>query len=190
MGSFYTNFTVRYDDHFAVADALRSIGRTAYVAPAVNGYTVVFDCESDMQDVAAIENVGLHLSRVLETAVLGILNHDDDILCYFLFRFGQWFDSYNSCPSYFDDSCDAGTTEFDAGKLCEAFGCTQNTESVKAILQNASDGEEGYVFAMDQHRDLVNALGLPDLAVGLGYNYIESGDLADDPDVASLIRIE
>jgi hypothetical protein len=180
MGNFYTNFTARSADRDAVVSTLSTIGRVAYVTPPNNGNTMVYDRQSDEQDFSAIELVGTRLSLDLDAPVLAILNHDDDILCYWLFQSGQLVDEYNSCPSYFDEMSEepAGPTECDAQKLCDAFGCSQDADRVNAILQKSSF-DDGYVFAVDRHGELVNALGLPDAAVGTGYNYIENGELPE-----------
>jgi hypothetical protein len=178
MGNFYTNFTARTPDRDAVIDTLRDMGRTAYIAPTSNGNTVVYDRECDDQSFDAIEKLGTELSSALNAPVLAILDHDDDILFYWLFESGQLIDDYNSCPSYFDEMADpSGPSGFDAVKLCAAFGCRQNVNRVAEILQKSSFDEDGYVFAMERHQDLAEALELPDWGVGTGYCSIEIGEL-------------
>lgn len=127
MGNFYTNFTARSSDHNAVVEILTKAGRTAYVAPAINGNTVFYDRDSDEQDFKAIRDVGIRVSLELEAPVLAILNHDDDILCFWLFETGEITDGYNSRPSYFDESSeDEGPTACDTQKICRAFACPQD----------------------------------------------------------------
>lgn len=190
MGNFYTNFTVRSADRDAVVDTLRAMGRTAYVAPVSNGNTVLYDRECDDQSFDAIEKVGTELSSALNAPVLGILDHDDDILCYWLFESGQLTDEYNSCPSYFDEIADpSGPSEFDAAKLCAAFGCHQKVDRVAKVLQKSSFDEDGYVFAMERHQDLAEALELPDWGVGTGYGSIENGELPPTLSERDLIQI-
>lgn len=191
MGNFYTNFTVRSADRDAVIVALGNMGRVAYVAPVDNGNTVVYDRQSDEQDLSAIEQVGTRLSLELNAPVLAILNHDDDILCYWLFQSGQLVDEYNSCPSCFHEASEepSGPTKCDAQKLCDAFGCPQNADRVEAILQKSSFDDDGYVFEVDRHSDLVNALALSDYAVGMGYDYIEDGELPEGLKQDDLVHI-
>jgi hypothetical protein len=38
---------------------------------------------------------------------------------------------------------------------------------------------DDYVFAVERHSDLAEALGLPAFSVGLGYNYIQEDDLPE-----------
>lgn len=191
MGSFYTNFTVRSDDRERVAQSLRKMGCVAYFA-AGGRDTVVYDRECDDQIVESIVNVGTTLSHDLDATALAILNHDDDILCYWLFRSGQLIDEYNSCPSYFDeDDFDESLTpsEFDAAQLCAQFGCPQSVDRVSEILKKSVLDEGGYVFASERHHALAKALGLPDCSVGFGYSYIENGQLPSGLSDGDLTRI-
>ena len=52
-------------------------------------------------------------------------------------------------------------------------------DDVEAILRRPSSGddEDGYVFAMDRHADLVKTLGISELAIGLGFDYVGRGEL-------------
>jgi hypothetical protein len=102
MGNFYTNFTLKTSDAVGVVATLKKASRSALVSPAADGYVVVFDEAADQQDTDAIEEVGILLSGQRSCPVLAILNHDDDILCYWLFNDGQRIDAYNSCPDYWD----------------------------------------------------------------------------------------
>ncbi len=120
MGNFYVSFTVKIDDSDLVAEALRQAGREAYVSPSLNNYVLVADADADRQDPAAIEQVGKLLSTRLEKPVLAILNHDDDILHYWLFEKGQVIDKYDSAPGYFsgeDNPPSGGNAEL----LCSTF---------------------------------------------------------------------
>ena len=191
MGSFYTNITVRTADTDSVAAAVRQAGRTALIAPPENGATVVFDEASEEQDVEVLRTLAQHLARVCKCPALAILNHDDDVLVYLLYDAGKLVDEYNSAPGYFDADADPDTPPSggDAERLTEAFGVPDRSDDVERILRTDGTDDDEFVFAMDRHRALVMTLGLPDTAVGTGFNYLEEGELPEGLDVAALRRV-
>jgi len=188
MGSFYTNYTLRGPSQFAVAAALT--GRTALVTPSEAGCVVVFDETSEEQDAEGMAELASTLSRRFRCSVLGIVNHDDDILSYQLYQAGALEDEYDSCPNYFDpDAEPVDPSGGDAAKLCAAFGSDQVAE-VEAILRRSGWDEDGYTFEVERHEDLMLALGLPLYGVGAGYHYISRGELPDGLTVGDLRRVE
>jgi hypothetical protein len=182
MGSFYVNFTVKAEDPESVAQTLRRAGRKAFVSPDLSGYVVVTDQEADEQNPEAIQQVGELLSGALKTSVLAVLNHDDDILCYWLFENGSTTDEYNSAPGYFTGE-DVQPSGGDAGRLCSVFGRKDALAEIKNILM-----DQGYIFVLDRHEALTNALELPAASVGFGFSYLEAGDAPEGIDPASLIQ--
>jgi hypothetical protein len=185
MGNFYVNFSVKRDDPRRVAGALARAKCKACITPPSNGYVVVVEEQADTQDNKAIERIGALLSREADAPVLAVLNHDDDILCYWLFEDGRLSDSYNSCPDYFGEpdlaDSDAGG---DAQRLCEALSVPSAAAAVDGILRG-----DDYVFAMERHAALAEALGLPGHSVGLGYRYVEDGQSPEGLDPVQLIRV-
>jgi hypothetical protein len=186
VGNFYANFTVRSQEPEAVARALA--GRNALVTPATNGCVVVFEETSDAFDLQATAEIAAHLSLTLKCAVLAVANYDDDVLCYQLFETGKQVDTYDSCPGYFDGSPSAkdGTSGGEGRLLCAAFGVS-NPEVIDTILR-APEGDGGYTFAVDRHHDLFAALRLPDFGVGIGYRYLEQGELPEGLRAEELLR--
>jgi hypothetical protein len=186
MGNFYVNFTVKRDDPRRIAEALRREGRKAVVTPPVNGYVVVYEEESDSQDTEAIEKVGALLSRGADAPVFAVLNHDDDVLCYWLFQQGRVTDAYNSCPDYFGEPGEGDASSGgDANLLREALSASCSTAELEAILRGDDD-----VFAFDRHAKLVEALGLPACSVAAGYRYIvENEEIPEDLDPDQLIHV-
>ena len=178
MGSFYTNITLRTDHHDAVVEALHDLHRDAFVSPLDKGCVVVFDRKCEDQDVDTLKQLGGALSTRLKCPALAILVHDDDILVYELYDGGKLLDEYNSSPRYFDSGPGEEPEGGDASALGKAFGVA-NTSGIEEILQTprAGGGDEGYVFEYERHEALVEALGIPAIAVGAGYNYIEEGDV-------------
>jgi hypothetical protein len=183
VGNFYVNFTTRGPDQSAVADALRAARRKGFIAPTTGGLTVFFDEQADTQDDSIVKALGSQVSRDLDAPVLAVLNHDDDILCYWLFTGGKLVDEYNSCPGYFTGG-DAAPTGGDAQKLCAAFAVPAQVQEVQTILRN-----QDYVFALERHHALAALLQHPLDYICLGYRYIEEGEGPDGPDNAGLLRI-
>ena len=183
MGNFYTNFTLKTSDAAGVVNSLRAASRSAFVSPATEGYVVVFDEAADQQDTDVIVKTGKLLSEQLRCAVLAILNHDDDILCYWLFDGGQRVDAYNSAPDYWDNAADTDRGG-DTLLLCRTLGVPEAVDDAKSILH-----DHEYAFAVEQHAALVAALRLPEWTVGGGFNYIQERETPDGLTIESLIRI-
>lgn len=176
MGNFYTNVTVRGVDRDALITALSA--RRTYVF--VDGPdAVVFDAECEEQDPALLARLGAELSRVLEAPTLSVLNHDDDVLLVFLHDKGALVSEYNSSPGYFDGR-DEPPEGVDAEALCAAFEAEDAT-----YIENAL--REPGAFALERHAALVEALALPDAAVGSGYTYIASGEMPQGVEDGELI---
>jgi hypothetical protein len=184
MGSFYVNFSVKDAEQKQVADALDRRGRRAIVSPAVGGYVVAYDEEAESQSTSSILAVGGLLSREMGRPVLATLNHDDDILCYWLFECGEVVDSYNSNPGAFEE--EPGAPPWQAGdpeKLCASLRPGADATAVEEVLR----GE--YIFAVERHERLAEILGLPSWSVGYGYTYVANGELGDELDVNRLIQV-
>lgn len=185
MGNFYVNFTVKCDDPLRCASVLKQAGRKAVITPPLNGTLVVFEEESDSQDPQAIEAVGALLSRGLSAPVLGVLDHDDDILAYWLFEDGRLSDTYDSHPDYFNHTAKRPPAGGDAQRLCAAFSVPAAAPRVDAILRDAN----GYLFAVERHEALVAALGLPEYALGMGYEYLSRDECPEELDPDQLIHV-
>jgi hypothetical protein len=172
LGSFYTSHTVRGPSQAQLLEWLR--GRPAYVSECERGQVVVLDAACEEQDLEVLANFASRLSKEFCSPVLAVMNHDDDILYFELYEDGKKIDAYDSSPGYFDvDSESDAPTGGDAALLCRTFGATDH-EQVEASLR----GE--YDFAVERHRDLAVALGLPLCAVGLGYEYVSKGESSPD----------
>jgi len=223
MGNFYTNITVKVPDSKAVLRELQKLGRKAYVSDGVDGCVVVFDEACEQQDEQELRSLGATLSGRFGAAALALLNHDDDVLMYFLFEAGAEIDSYNSSPNYFDGEPTAPSGG-DAEKLSRGFDKAVASNKVDQILHDEG-GEElresnkelatlvaeqqakfiqqfqgqpellkqleqtfakkngrGFAFEVERHEALVNALGLPECAVGNGYNYLNQGEKSGELD--------
>lgn len=174
MGNFYVNHTLRMTDREKIGDAL--MGRMAFISPAINGFTIVYDMLSDAQYEPVIEDLGKQLSERFRVPVLAVLNHDDDILAYGLFERGKEVDSYNSTPDYFDNVANPrGPIGGDAKSLCAMFG--RGDASVIEQVLRAND--DRYLMAVHRHAAILQALGFAQNAFFYGYRYLEAGDFPD-----------
>ncbi len=172
MGNFYVNFTTRGSDQATVGKCLRAAKRKAYVSPTVDDVTVFYDQDADKQDESVTIALGKFVSKSLKSPVMATLNHDDDVLCYWLFEAGKVADKYNSCPGCFtgDDEPPSGGNP---KKLCAAFGVSTKAKAVDKILH-----DEEYVFAFERHEALATLLKHPWSYACLGYDYISDRSLA------------
>ncbi len=184
MGSFYVNFSVKSTNQSVIRTALQQARRTAMVSPSIDGYTVVYDRGADTQDDAEILAVGTLLSQGVAAPTLAVLNHDDDILYYWLFENGTLTDTYNSNPGYFYGEDEQPTTEMRAVEnLCGGLGVPAAARKVYSILSNEEDS------ALGRHDALVEALQLPAWPLGMGFNYLERGELPSGLSAGDLFRI-
>jgi hypothetical protein len=189
MGSFYVNFAVPQQTSEATAAALKAMGRKAFVAPVTDGFVYFYDEAADAQDAAQIMELGIAASQSLKAPVLAVMNHDDDILQYWLFENGAVVDTYNSSPGYFDDTIDDLPVGGDAAALVRAMGAVADPAALEAILR-ADHESDDYAFAMDRHLALAEILKLPeDLAV-LGYGYISADTEGEEvPERDAFIKV-
>ena len=172
MGSFYTNHTVRGPSQAQLLELLR--GRPAFVSKCDGGLSVVLDAECEDQDGEVLAGLASQISKEFDCHVLAVLNHDDDVLYFELYENGSKIDEYNSSPTFFDESADSDQPlGGNVSQLCKVFGAADEAK-VEAALRG------DYVFAFERHRELAVALGLPMYSVGLGYNYVNEGDLPPD----------
>lgn len=181
MGNFYTNVTVRGPDKANVVVAVKTLGYRAFVAATVADLTVICEEQSDTQDRASWLEVAKQLSQKLNCPALAVMNHDDDILSYALYRKGRLLDEYNSCPDYWANA-DAPFPPRggDAQVLCEAFGMPGNAVEVERVLRampdsddEDADTEEEFVFAWEHHAALVKALDWPEIPYQQGFDYLK-----------------
>jgi len=172
MGASYVNYTIKNAGQMSIARCLSK--QRAFVSREHNEAMVVFDQESDKQDEKVIAKLATQLSSSLDCTVFAVLLHDSDILWYQLYQRGRLRDHYNSTPDYWSQTAEpSGPKGGDATQLCAALGCTE-VARVESILRAP---QRTYPDAMTRHADLVDALKLPDFAVGYGFESILRGDL-------------
>lgn len=191
MGNFYTNITA-HSHQARLIELLEREERTAYLTPTVGGWTVICDEDCEEQDTDVLQELAALISRELQCVTFAVLNHDDDVLLYWLYEHGNLIDQYNSTPNYFTDDEDEDPLPSggDAYRLCRAFGVMSNVAEVEDVLRTPSFSEgEHYQFAVDRHADLLDALGAPPFAAGLGYTYLAAGNVPEGLDRASVRHV-
>jgi len=192
MGSFYTNITVRGPRREDVAETLRAGERAAILSPTAEGVTVVYDAEAESQDDTVV-SLAKRLSAEHHCVAWALLNHDDDLLRYWLFDGGELVDEYDSSPGYFTGE-GGGPSVGDARKLCAAFGAVDAAEPVEDVLRYnraVEDQQSGrYVFETERHLDLCKALRLPLFAVGTGYDYLMQGEAPEGMELDDCLIID
>ncbi len=176
MGSSYSNLTLRGPDPARVAAVLRGRGLEAYVGPAENGFTVVFESDAE-HDPDAMRRLAADLSEELGCAVLAVTVHDDDVLLYALCRGGAVLDEFDSAPGY-PTSMSSPASGGNATVLCRTMGSPDAALGVKRVLRAAAKSAR-YARESARHRDLAEALGLPSYGIGLGFGYVFQGDAED-----------
>ncbi len=175
MGNFYANITLRGPAQEQIMDLLKQLRKRAYVSPNVGGFTVLCEEQCDTQETGIIHVLASSLSARLACPALAVLNHDDDVLWYRLYDQGRMVDEYDSAPGYFDGTA-SKPNGGNARLLCELMGSSK-TGRAAAVLRKSSGWVVGYTFAVQRHEDLLRALDMPAFGAGLGYEYLERGEL-------------
>jgi hypothetical protein len=188
MGNFYANVTLRTAATSAVAQTLGYLRRRALVAPVRNDSTVVYDEAIETDGPEELARLATELSRRHACAALAVFVADDDVLWYGLYRAGRLDHDYDSNPGY-DSGRRAPPKGGDARALAEVFGVSARATELEQVLR-APSGEDGYIFEHERHAELVRLLGLPDIAVATGYEYLEDGELPEGLEEGDLRRVE
>ncbi len=197
MGIFYVNFSVKSSEPQQIAAVLREAGRKAIITPSQAGYVVVYDEDAEGQSLQTILQVGNLLSQSMNAIVMAVLNHDDRILRYWLFKQGAIVDAYDSRPDYFKKFF-AGLNEDEADDELKATATDQvsnpqqlqlqlnpkaDLPKIKKILKTHYPGET------DRHRAFAQALGLPMASIGFGYDNAKKLSSSADFDGQELLLI-
>ncbi|MDQ0600833.1 hypothetical protein QF037_005178 [Streptomyces canus] len=199
MGAFYGNVLVARTcaevvPLLAGATAEDGGALRGYAVPAGPGHTVLLFPDPDTE---AIELAG-PLSRLLGTATLSSYVFDSDVLDLRVFEDGEERHFYDSYPGYFDE----GETDEDGNPVggdsvrpdpegvdAEAFLPFAAAPVDRAVLESVlrrvaldpedGDGDGRYVFAEDQHYDVMETLGLDGRRLSAGYTGLSRGELPE-----------
>lgn len=189
MSDRYLSFTARAQDTAVVAAALKSLGRTAFVSPASDGFVVFYDAEAEAGDASAITSLAGAVSQTCGSAVLAVLNDDDEVLTYWVCTAAGVADRYCSNPGWLEGR-DETPSGGDADRLATAIAADADRAALAAILAAPNEGEESdYPFAVDRHVAICEELGLPAEYCTAGFTQVLGGD-ADIPDLARFHRVD
>lgn len=189
MGNFYVNVTVKGPTQGDLVAHLKTADCRAYLSPTVQGVTSVVSDLCDLMSGGDFMTFATELSKALGSPALAVMNHDDDILAYWLFKRGTLVHEYDSNPGYFSGE-GGGPSGGDAQGLCEALGCPGDAEAVERVLRRpGAEADDGFIFAYERHRALLDALGLPGHAVGLGWSYVEAGECPIGTSESDFIKV-
>lgn len=198
MGNWYTNVAVKGAQQSDVVAVLEELGRRAYVTPETLGWVVVYDQQTDEFDLGILESLSLTLSTRLTCTALASCNADDDVLWLALYENGSLSTRYASSRKAFEDGDEFPELAETAQVLARVFHKPEAKLQVLSLLRK-SHGilgllgfylkiRLGYVVEVARHLDLSNLLGMPRAAVGLGYTYVNKGEIPEGIDREGLRR--
>lgn len=172
MGNFYTNITIRDPSGSSLEDVLRKLGRSAYVFKKAND-VVVFDRGCEEQDTEELAALAERLSDEMNCITFAVLNHDDSVL---------WFQVYRK-SSLMAEYASKGGPWTDIRALCRAMNRPAAWWRVWLALFRP------FIFETHRHAALVSIFGIPDAAVGFGFTYIQKGELPPGITIGDLVRV-
>lgn len=176
MGSFYTQVLVREQDGARCANLMKDLRRPAVIIPAHNGISVVCDRESEDQDIEVLDSVSLTLSARLDTAAVGLLNHDDDLLVFRFFERG-----------IFLGSLQVGATPLSwRGSVATLRRLLRPSAS---LIATVGIFLRPYLFQSSRHARIAEILDLPPRSVGHGYTYITQRNFSGPFDMAGVMEV-
>jgi hypothetical protein len=144
------------------ADLLRELKRTAIVVPAEGELSVICDQQSENQDIDVIDSLALTVSVRLKCAVVALINHDDDWLCF------RYFDNEKFCGELL-----VGHTPFSLRGSILLLRRFTNPRASRIAL--ALVFLTPVVFQTQRHASLINILGLPPRSFAVGFRHISTG---------------
>jgi hypothetical protein len=187
MGNWYTNICVKGASQASIVAALEELGRRAYVTPNMGGWIIVYDQESDKFDLNELESLALTVSTKLSCTALASFNADDDVLWLGIYENGKLTARYASQKKHFEDGGEFPLIPEVAEVLCRIFQAPGRNGDVRKILRRPhgilgllsafSKLRLAYIVEVLRHGDLAEALGIPQATIGLGYEYINRGEM-------------
>ena len=190
MGNWYTNISLAGVRQAEILGVLEELGRRAYVTPAISNWCTVYDQECDRFDLDVLESLALTLSTRLNCTALASFNADDDVLWLGIYENGNRTARYASTRAFFEDGGDFPRLSEVAEHFCRIFDRPRDSAAVHRILRR-HHGALGllalivripfaYLFEISRHQDLQRVLNFPPATVGLGYKYVDRGEMPPD----------
>jgi hypothetical protein len=168
VGNFYTNLTTVGPSQDELLAFLREKRRAAYVSPTIDGVTVIYDRDADEQRIEDLHAVGAIVTEKFRCQALSALVHDDDVLFVAAYQDGKLVTEYESSAG----------REIKPLLLCRLFGVSRwRAFSIWLTLVRP---HLLWIFEVLRHRRLIRLLNLSPLAIGMGYHYLDRGELPAD----------
>jgi hypothetical protein len=187
MGNWYTNVSLKDVEPLEVLSHLNELGRNAIVTPSIDGWVVVYDHKCDEFDIDTLESLALTLSTRLGCTAIACFNADDDILWFCIYDKGKRSSRFASDVSQFEDAGEFPVTREFATELCRVFEKPDRVRQAHRVLRRPHNMlgilhliriSVAYLFEISRHQELAAVVGLPAASVGLGYTYVNRGELA------------
>jgi hypothetical protein len=170
MGAFFTNYHVRKADTAACAKALTTlISSRALVTDSKNGWTTIYDEQSDSQDTEVLRGLTKSLSSKLKTTVVAMLVHDSDIFVYLFYERGELIDQFDSNPDYFGPVSEAQKKEW-RGNFAKLIPYAQKKTSAQDFKLVA---EKEMIFEEERAGEFSQLLGIGPSRAKTGFKYVQ-----------------
>lgn len=114
-----------------------------------------------------------------------------------MYENGSRVSRYASSLREFEDAGEFPPIADFAQELCRAFEKPERVNQVRAVLRRPHNALGllrivnlgiAYIVEIQRHTDLAKLIGLPSAAVGLGYDYVARGELAEGMKAGDLLR--
>jgi hypothetical protein len=191
MGNFYANITLRTTDTARVDTTLRAMQRTAFVSQPTTQFLVIFDREIEGGEPSELFSLAAALSQRLQCAAFPVYNLDDSELLFALLDGGELIAEYSSDTDAAGPVSLREARELSTELVRVLSPPDDNITRVAALLTTSDSGNEGtFTFEIERHQALVEALALPVISVGAGYEYLAMGEFPDGFSKSDVRRID
>ena len=184
MGNWYINAVVKDKSRELIAAYLRQTKWRSAVLPSAGRYTTVGLEFEDFPEPHSLPDWSARLSKELSCPLLTTVNVSDDMLYFYLCDRGRLAAEYFSSDAYevAPQLPSTGNNNQIAKALCD-FTEGGDVAAVEKIL--SSHGK--YLFAVELHLELAEAMRLRAPSIGVGYKYATKGELPEGVKLEDLI---
>lgn len=173
MSTWYSAITLSGPDPNEVVQFLKRTNVDAYVTYDNDGFTTVFERESDL-DHFVLQDLAAGLSAAFSCGAIAV-TVADTVFVYFLYESGRLVDLFNSDPDVFD----WGMNFPERGGNGKTISIVFDTDGIESELEEILDRDTRYADASNRHANLFEVLGISHDTIGLGYRYLQEEGLPD-----------